>query len=263
MSQERVYSFAGGRNFRDLGGYATRDGQRLKWGRLFRSGVLSYLTAEDSARADQLGIRTICDLRNRGERLREPTHWGSVDVKRFAWEYEKSRLSLRGLLEGNGFSAPQAHVAMVKIYRQIPGTYSQAYRAVFDSLAANEVPLLFNCSAGKDRTGVLAALILTALGVPHKQVLEDYVLTDSAVDLEKSVFDHPAGSIGLGDEYTFLTQATREDRRPLFISSPAYLHAAFDQIDRDHGSFEHYLQSVLHQSPEALVAIRANLLETP
>jgi protein-tyrosine phosphatase len=259
---QRLLPLQGGRNFRDLGGYATIDGRRLKWRRLFRSGVMTYLTAEDQAYLDGLSVRMICDLRTAAERLREPTHWGEGRINRLLWDYDRRRVSLRGLIEGSGFSAPQARNAMLKLYRMIPQGFAEQYAAVFANLAASALPLVFNCSAGKDRTGVLAALILTSLGVPRDQVLADYTLTDTAIDLERELFEHPDGSIGLGDEYTFLMTVSSSERRPLFISSPDYLQSAFDQIDADHGSIDNYLHTTLRVTPAAQSKIRETLLES-
>lgn len=257
---ERLLPLRGARNFRDVGGYVTADGRQMKWRQLFRSGVMTYLTPEDGHFLDRLSIRTVCDLRTAEERLREPTHWGA-GATRVSWEYDRRVISLRHLIEGPGFSAPQARKAMLKLYRLLPQSFAEPFGAIFGHLADSKFPLVFNCSAGKDRTGMLAALILTFLGVPREQVIADYVLTDTAIDLEKELFEHPQGSVGAGDEYTLLSRVARADRQPLFISSPDYLNAAFEQINHDHGSIDAYFRKALRLSPSHLDAIRENLLE--
>jgi protein-tyrosine phosphatase len=258
---ERLLPLQGARNFRDVGGYLTADGRRVKWRRLFRSGVMTYLTSDAARILDGLSIRTVCDLRTAHEREHEPTHWGDARVTRVSWDYDTRLISLRHLIKGPGFSAPQARQAMMKLYRLLPSSFAEQFRAVFQHLAAAELPLVFNCSAGKDRTGVLAALILTGIGVPREQVIADYVLTDSAVDLEKELFEHPQGSVAVGDEYAFLSRVERSDRRPLFEASPDYLQAAFAQIDLDHGSIDEYFRTALRLNPASLDRIRENLLE--
>ena len=258
---QRVLSLEGSRNLRDLGGYQTRDGRRLKWGQLYRSGSLTHLTEEGRRRVIQLRIRAVCDLRTGSERAHEPAPWEAGDLQCYAWDYDKRHVSLRALVEGPGFSAAQAHAAMLKLYRNIPIHFSQPYAAVFDLLANCRLPLLFNCSAGKDRTGVLAALILSTAGVPHEQVMADYAMTNAAVDLEKDLFEYPGASIGLGEEYVFLTSLSSADRQPLFTALPEYLEAAFDQIRLDHGSLDNYLIGVLGQTPGSLADIRHHLLE--
>jgi protein-tyrosine phosphatase len=221
---------------------------------------MTYLTPEDGQFLDRLSIGTVCDLRTAEERLREPTYWGT-GATRVSWEYDRRVISLRHLIEGPGFSAQQARKAMLKLYRLLPQIFAEPFGAVFGHLAGSKLPLVFNCSAGKDRTGVLAALILACLGVPREQVIADYVLTDTAIDLERELFEHPQGSVGAGDEYTFLSRVPRVDRQPLFISSPDYLNAAFEQIDRDHGSIDAYFRKALRLSPPHLDAIRENLLD--
>src|SRR5512145_712402 len=95
LQVNRLLPLEGGRNFRDLGGYATRDGRRVRWGRVYRSGVMSYLTDADRTRLDALGLRTLCDFRAPGERKREPTNWWSPDVQLLHWDYDFRNVSLR------------------------------------------------------------------------------------------------------------------------------------------------------------------------
>src|SRR5215813_4128804 len=82
----RTLSFEGGCNFRDLGGYRARDGREVKWGRVFRTGVLSYFTSNDHPQLSALGVRTICDLRRVDERTREPTRWPDGDTRLMSWD---------------------------------------------------------------------------------------------------------------------------------------------------------------------------------
>src|SRR5277367_2348910 len=86
--QTRRVALKGGRNFRDLGGYRTENGRFVRWGRLFRSGTLAYLTASDSELLALLDIRTICDLRTTSERETEPTVWRPEAVHTMTWDYE-------------------------------------------------------------------------------------------------------------------------------------------------------------------------------
>ena len=95
---ERLVPLEGGRNFRDLGGYQTGDGRRVRWRALFRSGVLSYLTAQDWRHLSELGVRTVCDLRAPHERAREPVRPRPVDVHWDEWDYDPRDVSLRSHL---------------------------------------------------------------------------------------------------------------------------------------------------------------------
>jgi protein-tyrosine phosphatase len=259
---QRVVPLAGGRNFRDLGGYATQDGRRLRWGRLYRSGVMSYFTDADRARLSQIGLRTICDFRSPYERRREPTNWHSSDVQSLHWDYDFRNLSFRAELRGaRDFTPAVLHDCMLSLYRKFPVLFAKPYSDLFARLAAGELPLVFHCSAGKDRTGIAAALVLTSLGVPREAVFEDYALTDRVVDLEKELFQHPDSSIGVGDEHAHLARIGREARAPILRAMPEYLRAAFEAIETDHGSVAAYLKTQLGVSEPMLASIRQHLLE--
>jgi protein-tyrosine phosphatase len=260
---QRLLRLQGGRNFRDLGGYSTRDGRRVRWRTLYRSGVMSYLTPDDEVQLTARGIRVVCDLRTAEERTREPTRWQPPGVRWLQWDYDSSEISLKGFLAVHGIDSPEdTRSAMIALYRLFPARFEAQFAALFHELADGALPLVFNCSAGKDRTGLAAALILTALGVGHDDVMADYSLTNSAVDLERELFAHRRGSIGVGNEHAHLATVGREARAPLLTADPRYLDAAFAQIATDHGSIDNYLQTRLELTPTALARIRDLLLES-
>jgi protein-tyrosine phosphatase len=258
---QRVIPLAGGRNFRDLGGYTTTDGYRVRWGRVFRSGVMSYLTSHDHDYLRPMGIRTICDFRTLRERQREPIRWGSAHAHILEWDYDARNVSLRAFLTGTDFSPEIARSTMCSLYRRIPTLFRTQYAALFDQLAYGDLPLVFNCSAGKDRTGMAAALLLSSLGISREQIMADYVLTDSVVDLEKELFAHSKSSVALGDDHSYLESVGHESRIPLLKALPEYLDAGFDQIETDHGSAADFVRDVLGVSEEKLLRVRERLLE--
>jgi protein-tyrosine phosphatase len=258
---ERVIPLVGGLNFRDLGGYETSDGQRVRWRRLFRAGAMSNLTAADEARVQGLGIRVLCDFRTRDERQRDLVTWAGSDIVRMEWDYDSRHISVRREQTADGFSAETARSAMLDFYRMLPTRFEQQYAALFSKLAAGSVPLVFGCSAGKDRTGMAAALVLSSLGVQREQIMADFTLTDRVVDFERILFQNPTRSLGLDEDRRFLLRLSPQDRAPLLRAAPEYLEAAFDQLRHDHGSVETYLQKRLNVTEAALQSIRAHLLE--
>ena len=258
---ERIIPLEGGLNFRDLGGYETSDGHRVRWRCLFRSGVMSRLTAADRSCLHSFGIRAFCDLRTRRERERETVRWAGVDVMRLEWDYDPRHLSLRSAASAPDFSATAAHSAMLEFYRALPTRFAPQYRALFGQLAVGTLPLVFGCSAGKDRTGMAAALILASLGVSTEDVLLDFTLTNRVADLERVLLATPHGSLGLGEEQSYLRALSPEVRAPLLRAAPEYLEAAFEQVNRDHGSLEGYLHNQLHLTDDSLSLMRAHLLE--
>lgn len=173
---ERLLPLEGGRNFRDLGGWRAADGRQVKWGHIYRSGVMAGLTLADFGYLSALGITAICDLRSPQERASEPSPFlgkpGAPKVIATDYDMTASMASLMTMKTREdalqGFA--DAYVAFLDML-------TPHYTDMFARLVADEGPLAFNCSAGKDRTGMASALILSVLGVPRATVLEDYGLT--------------------------------------------------------------------------------------
>jgi len=261
-SEDRVIALEGGRNFRDLGGYETTDGKRVRWRRLFRTGVMSYLTRNDYISLHALGIRVFCDFRTRREREVEPVEWRGDGVTRMEWDYDVQDRKLRLAVTAQDASPEATRLAMLGFYRRMPAIFEEPYRAVFAKLAAGELPLLFGCSAGKDRTGLAAALVLTCLGVRLEQVVADFVLTDRVVDLESVLLRNSGTSVGLGQRaHEYMLRLSPSVRAPMLKASQEYLEAAFDQIRQDHGSVERYARDRLGVTPEMMTSLREHLLE--
>ena len=255
---ERVLPLEGGRNFRDLGGYVAADGRRVKWGKLYRSGSMAQLTPADYDYLATLGIRVVCDFRTSAERTAEPNKWQEA-AKLDYWtrDYEMSFGELRKMLAGQP-TAEQAKAAMISGYRQLPYEQAPSYRELFKRLAAGEIPLAFNCSAGKDRAGTAAALILSALGVPRETVIEDYALTDKVGNLHRMLASSANNKDSPGSS---LAQRTPEVYGAILRSDPDYIRAALTAIEERHGSIEKYLEDELAVAPRDLDHIRRQLLE--
>ena len=164
---ERVLLLDAGSNFRDVGGYATSDGRRVRWGRIYRTGAMPQLTQRDYELLGQLGIRVFCDLRSVEERELAPTRFERVKGARYvAVDYPGS--AIFGNLVGRDSAVavnddPRRDAnAQRNLYRQWPLSLAPQYKEIFAALLAGEAPLAFNCSAGQDRPGVATALV--ALG---------------------------------------------------------------------------------------------------
>lgn len=254
LDPRRVVSLEGGRNFRDLGGYQTLDGRRIKWGKLYRSGSMARLTVSDYERLSKLSIKTVCDLRTVQERTAEPNKWCEVaGIGYWAREHGDSFGELRKVMVAGLSSAEMARAAMIEGYRQLPFEQAPAHRVLFNRLAAGEVPLVFNCAAGKDRAGTAAALILCALGVPRETVVDDYVLTDRVVDLEAIFTDRKRKNE--------LTDLSRGVVTAILKADAGYLHAALDAVEEKHGTVAGYLRDELGITEQALFTMRQSLLE--
>jgi protein-tyrosine phosphatase len=254
LDERRLIPLEGGRNFRDLGGYATSDGRRVKWRTLFRSGSLAGLTPADYDSLSRLSIKVVCDLRTVQERNAEPNRWCEVaNIGYWAREHYDSFGELRKVMAADVSSFEMARAAMIEGYRRLPFEQAPAHRELFSRLAAGEIPLVFNCSAGKDRAGTAAAVILSSLGVPRETVVEDYLLTDRVVDLERIYMATAHKSVLMSRAPGVVAAVLKSDA--------VYLHAALDAVEAKHGTIAAYVRDALGITEEVSSAIRRNLLD--
>ena len=179
-------------NFRELGGYPAASGRTVRRGLLWRSAALDeFDTAADRALYESLGLRYVLDLRSRLEAAAHPdlvpagARYERICAMRFAdgSEIDFSPAGMAKLAAERDAEAaalgrdPDDFDMFAALYRRMP-FHNPAYRALFAAMEAGEAPLLFHCSAGKDRTGVGAMLILLALGASRETALADYMLTN-------------------------------------------------------------------------------------
>ena len=243
---------AGGHNFRDLGGYTNRHGQTVARGRVFRSGLLTHLTDDDHQVMNDLGIRVICDLRTTKERAARPSRLPRAPA--FAvWERDhvSSTADLVSRMAKPGFGGDDTRHMMTDLYRELAYEQAPSYKAIFEKLSQGELPLVFHCSAGKDRTGIAAALVLTALGVPYDTVRQDFLLSNGAPGMETL-----AGSLSPG-----LNRLPPDVAAPLIGVEGVYLDNAFEQLRKDYGSVEGYMQQELGVGPGEIAALRKRMLD--
>ncbi|WP_336957916.1 tyrosine-protein phosphatase [Sphingobium aquiterrae] len=243
-------------NLRDFGGYATADGRVVKRGMLFRSGTMTLLTGADAAHLRALGIRAICDFRRGNERAAEPTLWhGEADVDYFCRDYGESSGILGEMLKSPALTAADMRAAMIALYREIPVDHAASYRAMFAQMLSGRLPLLINCSAGKDRTGIGAALILAALGVPRATIVEDYLATNDHADWDW-LLSHRDGTA-----VARRRRASPDAMAPLLTADAAYLESGFAALDERHGGLDAYLSDALGVDAAARRALRTVLLD--
>jgi protein-tyrosine phosphatase len=210
----------------------------VKRGMLYRSGTMTMLTEADEERLRALGIRSICDFRRSNERDAEPTRWHEpAGIAYWSRDYTESSGVLSDILKDTGATLETMRSAMIHLYREIPGDHAPSYRAMFAQLARGDAPLLINCAAGKDRTGVGAALILSMLGVSRAVIEEDYMLTNEYADW----------SFMFGRHDTAVARFAKHSPdviAPLLAADTAYLDAFFEELDTRHGGVDGYLASI-------------------
>lgn len=263
MAALRLLPLEGGRNFRDLGGYPAAEGKVVRWGHVYRSGRMSNLTTADYQYLSGLGIEAVCDFRNQKERTDEPTNWsgGKLDYVTFPDVMDLDSSALGEALRSPDATPEDMKQAMMSLYLGLAEQHATMYAEMFDRLAIGDVPLAFNCTAGKDRTGVAAGLLLTALGVPRELVLQDYALSETFVDYMAEMEEDVKADGADNSQYAWMMQMPRELLAPLLRSDPDYLAAAFAGMEERYGSVEEFLRQKVDVTDEELAAIRAELLE--
>jgi len=263
---ERVLPLEGGINFRDLGGYPTPDGRQVRWGALFRSGAMDTLTDGDYAYLQRLGIKTICDLRANQERKAAPTQNERIaaGATYVSWDYDLDfdASALKQAFTAGGDPKEAAVRMMSGFYRTMPQAFAPRYRAAFDALKAGD-GLLFNCSAGKDRTGLLAALVLTTLGVAPDAVMADYAMSQRVASLQtlRQRGNDPTGKKAEDPNMAFFARLPSGAVDALMGTDPVYLYSAFDQIRADYGSVDAYIERELGVSAADRLALQTRYLE--
>jgi len=243
QNHSRFIDLQGCVNFRDIGGYRNCQGQTVAWRKIFRSASLHLMTGEDTRQVYQtLGVVTLIDLRN------------STEIKRD--EYRSSLpatvnyrsvpfLELHGIDPFEVGDDPAARLA--DIYLWILANSGQLIADALNTLADEpNLPALFHCTAGKDRTGVLAAMILSILDVDEEQIMADYALTNQTMD----------------SLYPRLRSIPGNEKRPRasFEAQPRAMEAMLSELNNNHGGAEKY--ATAHGVSAATIQkLRTSLLE--
>ena len=240
----RTLSLTGASNFRDLGGYPGLDGRTVRWRRLFRSDHLAALTPQDAQVLAGVGLTRSVDFRGLVESAAQSYALPQVRYHALPIEPTVVQRAKEMTLAGKQMTAGIAVGLMQDTYRAFVANNAQQYAELFEHLLEDDAPLVFHCTAGKDRTGFAAALILMTLGVPRSVVMEDYLLTNA-------LYRRPA-AINNG--------APEEVLNVLWRVQEAFLDAALQCVDQDFGGPERYLAQQLHLSPAAHERLKARYL---
>jgi protein-tyrosine phosphatase len=254
----RLVSLHGGCNFRDIGGYSTQDGGTVRWGRVYRAGVLSYFTDRDHGTLHGLDVRAICDLRRAEEREREPSAWpAGADQQRpthHHWDDGSNTPTVRSFAARRPATAAGMFDAMIDLYRALPEWMAPRIRGMLDCISTGSVPVVVHCAAGKDRTGVAIAVLLRAIDVSQQTAIDDYLLTNEAGDFEQFLRSRHDTQLGLTDIHHPLLSMPDDIRRVLFMAHADFLQAAFDSIDAL-GGLDQYLEKTVRISSEQRAAV--------
>lgn len=257
---EVLIPFKGTSNFRDIGGYKTKDGRRVKWNIFYRSDELAGLMEEDMEYLKSLGIKTILDYRSKGEVNAKPDPLiegveninisgiksfdnSDVNFDMFSLMKESKNLKALGNLED----------LLKKCYLEMVFD-NKAFKKLMEYIEyPDKMPIVQHCTAGKDRTGVGSALILLALGVPEETVIEDYLLTNVyRSNMNESLFK----SLG-----NLLTDEDSKEIFKVFMEvRKEYIESALNAIKERYGSIDEYLEKEYGFNKEKRTRLQQNYL---
>ncbi|MDQ8205451.1 tyrosine-protein phosphatase [Pelagicoccus sp. SDUM812003] len=262
--EKRFPGMEGAINFRDLGGYETKDGRTIKWGKIYRSNALDKLTDDDLKLFQELGIDTVCDLREARELQESPdrlpedadVEYLHLDIQAAMAEATGRKLDAEALMKLKDKSPAELEVIGDQFMEQGYAGFvlfgAPLYSRIFDELLEDDKnALVFHCQAGKDRAGVGSALVLLALGVDEETVIQDYMISGKVWSMPDEMIEQYADKYGIAPEVMKQFMGTKEK----------WLRSAFAAIKAKYGSFEAYFEEGLGLGGENLAKLRSYYLE--
>lgn len=262
INNNRIINVSAGVNFRDIGGYRTADGNSVKWHKLVRGGYLSDLTDSDQKLLINHGITTIMDFRSTAEVTQFPDKIPSemkyVHLPVFDNDETESTETTRQLHNNYSDCEKGGYLRMLYVYRRlvINKQPQSAYKKFFEYLIAHgrDESILFHCSAGKDRTGMGAILLLSALGVDSQTILDDYMLTNqtSIPRIEWRVNEA---------KKSFKNKNFIQSIIDLSSVSKDYYNQSMAIINYEYGGMQAYLKDVIGLTAEMITELKAIYLE--
>jgi protein-tyrosine phosphatase len=247
---QRAGILEGAPNFRDLGGYPSENRKQTVWRKIFRSQMLAQLSDSDVAKIKELGIKTVIDFRDDDEVLKEPSRLPEeVNIVRFPIDVGRNdSLQIMQQLMTGALDSIQCVEFMQTANCKFATEFASQYRNFFSILLQPEsYPVVFHCTAGKDRTGFAAAMLLSALDVDWDTVMNDYLLTNQYLRPQSLMPQIPK-------------QAMPAFRQMIGVQ-PSYLNTAKEVIIQRYGSIDHYLHQELNVGIAEKAKLKHYLLE--
>jgi len=235
---ERRLPLQGSYNFRDLGGIRTRDGRYTQWDKVFRSDDMMHLTEKDLDYLSKIPIKTVVDFRSETEIKQSPDQKIPSVSNSYIYAITPGNITSLPFEDIARLTTQESDSLMKSVNKQLVTDSSaiEQYRKFFALLQEEEnIPLVFHCTAGKDRTGYGAYLFLSSLGVDEQTALQDYLASNNYLAAKYGSYM---------EKYP--------DLKPLFEVRPEYLKTAIDQIRKEHGNVENYLTNVLNVDIEKM-----------
>jgi protein-tyrosine phosphatase len=254
------FKFSGVANFRDIGGYSVGSGHKIKSGVLFRSGELSGLTPADQEMINRLNIRYEIDLRTDAERSANPSNWGKKAPQVISISVGMPRESTpqASIVQFSELKdAEQAKMQMAQTTGNLAINGAADIGKVLGELAKETGPSLIHCTAGKDRTGVTVAILMTLLGASREDVYHEYLRSNESVDAQVRRQKAREQS---GKDVNALSGIDPTVLKAMMGTDPSYMDAVFRDVNAKYGSFDNYTRDGLKLTADQIARLRKNLI---
>ena len=246
---ERNIQLEGATNFRDLGGYEASEGSKIRKGLIYRSDHLSNLTSSDFNVLNKLGIKTVCDFRSENEMIENPSPFNQSSSPKLLHIPIKTlgTQDLQELSSREGITSQELANALQSHYVLYVNQHKKKYSSFLENIALGEIPIVFHCFAGKDRTGFASLLLLGLMGVKKDVIIEDYLLTNK-------YYKGPTS----GSNWN---EVISEKIKPLFEARIDYINAAFNEIESRYIKIDDFVIKELNINLDIIDKIKNKLLE--
>ena len=247
FAYERVIKLKGTTNTRDIGGYQTSDQRSLLWRQIIRSENLSRLTAKDFQKLEEIGLKTVIDLRTDHELKKAPTVWQGDNPPRFYHfpvgdSHNDWFNAQRKMMKKSRFTEKQALEHMMNGYTMFAEVGQPSFQKMMDVvLDPSNWPVLIHCSAGKDRAAVAVAIIMEALAVEREIIMEDFMLTNEIGRSEEKAVILAKEGRNAGGGRGSARGPSADAWFPIVGVQPEMLNAFYASIDEQHGSMDAFL----------------------
>ncbi len=262
-ANDRKIELTGVQNTRDLGGLETQDGKRVRTGQIIRSGEIDEVNDDGIATLDGMKVSAIIDLRTTIEATASPAEWPQGQgprrynfplMERDAQDIE----NMRAAIKSGTAKAEDTEALFYEAFASVPKNYTSDIRKVFDVLITqpDDEAVLLHCSGGKDRTGIVSALVLSALGVSRSEIEADFLMSNVQKQADKKS-EEIARQVNAANG----TNMTPEAVWPSLGVRADHLGKFYDGIIEEYGSMDLYFQDGLGLTDEDLETLRARYLE--
>ncbi|MDM1035140.1 tyrosine-protein phosphatase [Myroides odoratimimus] len=235
-------------NFRDMGGIRNKDGKQVIWGHFFRSGHLSKLKEKEYAKLENLNVKTVIDLRTDKEVTKKPDRVPEGVVYKNVQVYDDSEdmfsKTKKDVLKGK-VTPVQSDSLVMEFYKLYMTETPQLVREIMDDVFESKEAVLFHCSAGKDRTGMIGAMILSILEVERETIISEYMLSNNyrVSEVEGRMKLAKVGKV-------IFPKINYQVIENFSWIKPIYIQAMFEGIEKEYGSVDNYIEQGLKISKE-------------